>query len=269
MFSGFLGFLYAADKWTDGKSRSHAVTEKIMPTGGTMEKLLIKGGKMLNVAISGEMENQFERYREMLLSWNEKMNLTAISEPDEVTVKHFLDSIAGQTYIPQDASVIDVGTGAGFPGLPLKIIRGDIRLTLLDSLNKRLVFLQETAEELRLQDIAFVHQRAEDAAHISLYREQFDIAVSRAVAPLNVLLEYCMPFVKIGGCFLAYKGKEAETEAKTAKAALMKTGSKIECVAPVVLPDTSLEHKIIVIRKMTACDKNLPRKAGTPSKKPL
>mgnify|MGYP002797082908 CR=1 FL=1 len=234
-----------------------------------MEDLLIKGGKMLNIPISGEMEGQFKTYREMLLSWNEKMNLTAISEPDEVTVKHFLDSIAGENHIPQGASVIDVGTGAGFPGLPLKIVRKDIRLTLLDSLNKRLVFLQEIARAMQFQDIAFVHQRAEDAGHTAQYREQFDIAVSRAVAPLNVLLEYCMPFVKIGGYFLAYKGKEAEMEAAAAKNALAKTGGKIECIEPVVLPDASLEHKIIVIRKMTACDKNLPRKAGTPSKKPL
>ena len=213
---------------------------------------------------------QFDTYAQLLVEWNEKMNLTAITEPEEIVTKHFVDSLYGIPYIPQNASLVDVGTGAGFPGVPLKIARPDISLTLLDSLNKRLTFLDAVAEALTLTDTETVHLRAEEgASHGSFYREEFDVATSRAVAQLNVLAEYCLPYVKVGGVFLAYKGGDVAEEVKNAKNAIRTLGGDTEDIVPYTIPGTDITHSLVVIRKMNPTISMYPRQQGRISKKPL
>ena len=213
---------------------------------------------------------QFNRYAELLLSWNEKMNLTAITEPDEIISKHFADSLYGLPYLSAGDRIIDVGTGAGFPGIPLKIARPDLSLTLLDSLNKRLTFLQEVVSSLKLSDVKTVHARAEEGAKKpSPLREQFDAATARAVANLGVLAEYCLPYVKVGGVFLAYKGGEVEDEAKNAKNAIATLGGELSEIAKYTLPDTDITHSVVVIKKIKPTADIYPRQNGKITKKPL
>lgn len=218
-------------------------------------------------------ENQIDslrRYYELLVEWNQKMNLTALTEPEDVALKHFCDSILLLSYadIPLNSSLIDVGTGAGFPSLPIKIVRPDIKLCLLDSLNKRLIFLQEVVNELNLNDVQIVHARAEDGARKKELREKFNFATSRAVAQLNVLSEYCLPYVKVGGAFIAMKGKYSEEEISNSKNAIKLLGGKIEKVDTYNLIDSS-ERTIISIKKNNATDKSYPRTSAKIKSKPL
>ncbi len=214
---------------------------------------------------------QFNRYYELLVEWNEKINLTAITEPKDVAIKHMIDSITAfdEKLFRAGATVIDVGTGAGFPGLPLKIFCPEIKLTLMDSLNKRIKFLQTVVAELELKDVECVHARAEEGARNKKYREAFDIAVSRAVARLPILCEYCLPFVKKGGHFLALKGMQYGDEAQEAAKAIKVMGGSQTDVRPVKLPEIDDKRAVIDITKGMPTPKAYPRKAGTPVKNPI
>ncbi|MBP2655677.1 MAG: rsmG [Firmicutes bacterium] len=213
----------------------------------------------------------FRLYQELLLSWNEKVNLTAITKPEEVAVKHIIDSLAcyNESVFFDGATIVDVGTGAGFPGLPLKIFRPELKVTLLDSLNKRLVFLQEVVDRLGLKDIKIVHSRAEDAGRKKGGREQYNVAVSRAVARLNVLAEYCLPFVCPGGYFVALKGAQYRDEITEAKNAVTVLGGQVQEVKPIVLPGISDSRAIIYISKVSSTPALYPRRPGTVEKNPL
>ena len=221
--------------------------------------------------LTDEQIKAYTLYYELLIDWNERMNLTAITEPEQVAVKHMIDSLScwQEDIFKKGASVIDVGTGAGFPGLPLKIFRDDIDLTLLDSLKKRVNFLQEVINALQLKNAAAIHSRAEEGARNKLYREGFDIAVSRAVARLPVLCEYCLPFVKVGGYFVALKGMQYKEEEDEAKKAVFLLGGRIERVVPVKLPGIDDSRAVIYIKKVQKTPSQYPRKAGTPEKNPL
>lgn len=222
------------------------------------------------ITLTDEQICSLNRYYELLIEWNQKMNLTALTEPHDVALKHFCDSILLLNYvdIPQGSSLIDVGTGAGFPSIPIKIVRPDIELCLLDSLNKRLVFLSDVVLELNLSDVAIVHARAEDEAKNKNMRESFDFATSRAVAQLNVLSEYCLPYVKVGGAFLAMKGKYSEEEISAAKSAIKTLGGKTVKVDTYNLADTS-ERTIINIKKISQTDKRYPRTSAKIKSKAL
>lgn len=232
---------------------------------------LAKAAAEYGINLSTTQMEQYNRYFELLVEWNEKINLTAITEPKEVAIKHMIDSITAydENLFKDGTTVIDVGTGAGFPGLPLKIFCPEIKLTLMDSLNKRIKFLQTVVEELGLKDVECVHARAEEGARNKKYRESFDIAVSRAVARLPILCEYCLPFVKKGGHFIALKGMQYHDEAEeAAKAIKVMGGSKTE-IRPVKLPELDDKRAVITITKTMPTPKAYPRKAGTPTKNPI
>lgn len=203
---------------------------------------------------------EFEVYREKLLEWNEKTNLTAITDPEEIRVKHFEDSLTclNSGYIKDGDFVIDVGTGAGFPGLPIKIVNRSIRLTLMDGLNKRLVFLNDLTKELGI-NATLIHMRAEDAGKNNEYRERYDVAVSRAVANLRTLCEYCLPLVKLNGYFLAMKGKDCQEEIDNAKDLIETLGGQIKEVQMHTLSDKEITHSIIVIEKVKRTSAKYPR----------
>lgn len=223
------------------------------------------------IPFSSEQQEQFVTYYKMLIEKNKVMNLTAITEFDEVLDKHFLDSIALARYVDltKSISLIDLGTGAGFPGMPLKIMFPNLKVTLADSLNKRIVFLDEVIGELGLTDIQTVHARAEDLAHNSDYREQYDYCVSRAVANLSSLSEYCLPFVRIGGTFISYKSGEIEEELAAAKKAIFLLGGQFDQVIPFQLDGTDFGRSFVLINKDKKTAKTYPRKSGMPTKKPL
>ena len=213
------------------------------------------------------MKPKFKKYMDLLLEWNEKINLTAITEPKEVEIKHFEDSLTclKSGYIKDGDKVVDVGTGAGFPGLPIKIENNNVRLTLMDSLNKRINFLKEVSSQLNL-DTECIHIRAEEAGKNKMYREQFDVSVSRAVARLCVLAEYCLPLVKVGGYMLAMKGKEIEEELEQAKPLIKALGGKVREVQLHTLSDEEITHSIVVIEKTCNTPVKYPRngkKVGT------
>ena len=214
---------------------------------------------------------QFDTYYKLLIEWNEKINLTAITEEQDVAYKHFIDclSIFKTDIIADGAKIIDVGTGAGFPGLPMKIYNNTLDVTLVDSLNKRLNFLQEVTTTLGLNDITCVHGRAEDLGHDKKYREKYDICASRAVANLATLCELCLPFVKVGGYLAALKGPKAEEEIEQAQKALKLLGGKVEKVIKYSIADTDYDHNIVLIKKISAVSPKYPRKAPKPSKEPL
>lgn len=214
-------------------------------------------------------KERFAKYNDLLVEWNEKMNLTALTQPRDVAVKHFIDSLTVLQYaeLPQGASLIDVGTGAGFPGLALKIARPDIRLTLLDSLQKRLVFLEAVCEALELDGVETVHSRAEDGARGEL-RESFDFSAARAVAPLNVLCEYCLPYVKVGGRFLAMKGKTAQEELQQAQNAITQLGGSVKEEHYFSLGEAG-ERGIVVIEKIAETPEKFPRNSKQIKKNPL
>lgn len=230
---------------------------------------LIEQAKQIGVKIRPDQAEKFQTYLELLLEWNEKINLTAITDPEEIVEKHFVDSLTllNNCKIKQGAKVIDVGTGAGFPGIPLKIMRPDIKLTLLDSLNKRLNFLKEVCSVLDLE-AEFLHKRAEEAGLNHPMRESYDVATARAVASLNVLSEYCLPLVKMKGFFLAMKGPGAEDELQGAEKALdILGGTDVKCIS-LSLP-TAGERTIVQIQKKAFTPKGYPRHGGTISKHPL
>lgn len=227
------------------------------------------GLKNLDIALSDNQIEQFMKYYEMLIEKNKVMNLTAITEFDEVIEKHFLDSISLIQCIDlnQNYKVLDLGTGAGFPGIPLKIAFPELQITLADSLNKRILFLQEVIDALELKNIEAVHSRAEDLAKNKEYREKYDLVVSRAVANLSTLSEYCVPFVKEGGQFISYKSGEIEEELETSKPAIKILGGKISKVFHFSLGEQN--RSFVIIDKIKATPKKYPRKAGLPSKEPL
>lgn len=218
----------------------------------------------------GQVE-ELTTYFELLVEWNEKVNLTAITAPQDVAVKHMIDSLS--CYDPlifkKEAKIIDVGTGAGFPGLPLKIFRPDLKLTLFDSLNKRIKFLQAVASAIGITDINFVHSRAEDGGKNKQLREQYDIAVSRAVARLNVLCEWCMPFVAVGGFFIALKGSQYSLEVEEARGALKALGGEIVKVENIKLPGLDDVRAVIYIKKVKKTPLAYPRRPGIAEKNPL
>ena len=237
-----------------------------------MKKLCEYVENTLGISLTEMQVEQFEKYYEMLIEKNKVMNLTAITERDEVVLKHFIDSVAlAQVYNLKDKSysVIDVGTGAGFPGIPLKIVFPQLKITLFDSLNKRVKFLQEVIDELGLEDITAIHGRAEEGGRNKDMREQFDIVVSRAVANMAVLSEYCIPFVKQGGYFIPYKTGKIEEELAQGKKAISILGGKYEKTEKLMLPDSDIGRSFIFIKKVKPTPKAYPRKAGTASKQPL
>lgn len=217
--------------------------------------------------LSKEQLEIFKVYYKSLIEWNEKINLTAITDESEVITKHFADSLSILKYIKNNSKVIDVGTGAGFPGIPLKIANESLNITLLDSLNKRVLFLDEVIKELNLKDINTIHGRAEEVAHDKDHREQYDIAVCRAVAKLNVLAEYMLPYLKVGGTFICMKGPNINEEIDSSMKAIKLLGGKIEKVESFELEEN--QRNIIIIKKEKNSPKNFPRKAGTPSKSPI
>ena len=225
--------------------------------------------KKISLELTEKQLEQFRVYYEMLVEKNKVMNLTGITEWDEVLEKHFLDSISliRVVDLQQELSVMDMGTGAGFPGIPLKIAFPNLKVTLADSLNKRVNFLQEVIDALELENIEAVHGRAEDLARDKKYREQYDLSVSRAVANLSTLSEYCLPFVKIGGQFISYKSGEVEGEVAGSKSAVFLLGGKVKDVVKFELGESG--RSFVVIDKVKGTPKTYPRKAGTPAKKPL
>ncbi|MDY4839496.1 MAG: 16S rRNA (guanine(527)-N(7))-methyltransferase RsmG [Lachnospiraceae bacterium] len=227
--------------------------------------------KKWNLVLTEEQKNQFLTYYEMLVEKNKVMNLTSVTEFNEVVEKHFLDSISLWTIedLSQRKKVLDLGTGAGFPGIPLKIMFSELEITLADSLNKRILFLQEVIDALKLQNISAIHGRAEEMAKQENFRESYDLCVSRAVANLSTLSEYCLPFVRIGGKFISYKSGEIEEEQKNAKNAVFLLGGKIEKIHKFELDGTELKRSFVVIDKVKKTPKLYPRKAGTPAKNPL
>jgi len=228
---------------------------------------LIEKANCIGIEISQENAKQFYKYMKLLLEWNEKMNLTAITDPEEIILKHFVDSLTIMPYLSNANTILDVGTGAGFPGLPLKILEDNKEFTLLDSLNKRIIFLQNVISELELKNVQAIHGRAEE--YISQKRESYDIVTSRAVAKLNVLIEYMLPFVKVGGRCICMKSFEIEGELKEAKKAIEILGGKIEKVDEITLPTTDIKRKIVIIKKIKNTPNKYPRKAGTPAKEPI
>lgn len=234
-----------------------------------LKEILIKGAVHYGKEVSDIQAEQFDSYMKLLQEWNKKINLTAIEEDREIIIKHFIDSLSIAPYIEdKNIKIIDVGTGAGFPGIPLKIVNGNISVILLDSLDKRIKFLNEVINSLNISGINAVHGRAEDMGVNPVYREKYDIAVARAVASLPVLLEYCLPFVKINGIFIAMKGSNTEEFTNCSKA-LDILGGKIEKIEKMELPDTNIERNVIVVRKFRQTPTKYPRKAGRPSKEPL
>lgn len=229
----------------------------------------IEEANKISITFTDTQLEQFRMYYEMLVEKNKVMNLTGITEWNEVLEKHFLDSISLIRAIDlnQELTVMDMGTGAGFPGIPLKIAFPKLKVTLADSLNKRVLFLQEVIDSLKLEGIEAIHGRAEDLARDKKYREQYDLAVSRAVANLSTLSEYCLPFVKIGGKFISYKSGEIEEEVSSSKSAVFLLGGKIINSVKFELGESG--RSFIVIDKVNGTPKSYPRKAGTPSKKPL
>lgn len=234
---------------------------------------LQKQAQEIGIMLTEKQIAQFQTYYDRLIETNKVMNLTAITELEEVISKHFIDSLLLIQVYPdiagQKLKVLDLGTGAGFPGIPLKIAFPSLQITLMDSLNKRVKFLKSVIDELKLCDIEAVHSRAEEAARNTTYREQFDLCVSRAVANLATLSEYTLPFVKIGGMCIPYKAAGVEEEVDTAKKAIQILGGKLTTVKKVALPETEIERSFILIDKVKKTPKTYPRKPGTASKEPI
>ena len=233
------------------------------------KELMKENLKQLNIELSDLQLEQFYNYMNILLEWNKFMNLTGITEREEVITKHFIDSLTVLDKIDKEATVIDVGTGAGFPGIPIKIAFPDTKVVLLDSLNKRIKFLNEVIEKLELKKIETIHGRAEEYGKNKNHREKYDIAIARAVAPLNVLLEYLMPFVKVNGKCLCMKGSSSEEEIENSENAIKVLGGELIKTEDFYIPNTDMKRRIVQINKFKGTNNKYPRKAGTPSKEPL
>ena len=234
-----------------------------------MKQLLLDGAKELGINLTETQLNQFIMYKSLLQEWNEKMNLTAIIEPEEIILKHFIDSITILKQIKDGETLVDVGTGAGFPGIPLSIMNSTLKITLVDSLNKRLIFLQEVINQLNLENVEIVHARAEEFGQNKKYREKFDIATSRAVANLSTLSEYLIPLVKIDGKVISMKASAAQEEINEAKNAIKILGGKIEKIDEFNLPQSDIGRTVIVMKKEKKTPSKYPRKPGIPSKEPI
>lgn len=223
----------------------------------------------IDLELTDEQIKNFYDFMNLLIEKNKVMNLTGITEPKEVILKHFIDSLTALKYIDKNNSVIDVGTGAGFPGLPLEMADNSLEITLLDSLNKRINFLNEVIEHTDLDKIKTIHGRAEDFGKNTEYREKYDISISRAVAPLNILLEYMLPFVRIGGKCICMKGSNCDDEIENAKNVIKTLGGEIEKIEKFTLPNSDNHRTILIIKKVKKTDRQYPRNAGIPTKKPL
>ena len=235
----------------------------------TFNEGLLEKASTMGVRFSVEQMDKFYKYMNLLIEWNEKINLTAIIEPNEIILKHIIDSITILKDIKDNSTVVDVGTGAGFPGIPLSIMNPTLKITLVDSLNKRLIFLQEVINELDLQNVELVHARAEEFGRNKKYREKFDIATSRAVANLATLSEYLLPLVKINGKAISMKAGNASQEIEGAKKAIKTLGGNINNIEEFNLPQSDIGRTIIIIDKIKETPGKYPRKPGTPSKEPI
>ncbi|NLY09113.1 MAG: 16S rRNA (guanine(527)-N(7))-methyltransferase RsmG [Tissierellia bacterium] len=234
-------------------------------------KWLKEGLELWDIELSPTQEKEFESYRDMILEWNEKFNITSLTEEKDMEIKHFLDSISPLLLkeLETTSSVLDMGTGGGFPGIPLKIMKPEWKMVLADSLNKRIKFLQEVISELKLKDIEAVHGRAEEMARKSEFREKFDMVISRAVAPLPTLAEYCIPFVKVGGFFIAMKGSAAEEELEQAEKAIKILGGKYVRKETINIPHLDWQPQLLIIKKVEKTHSKYPRGGGKPRTKPL
>lgn len=232
-------------------------------------ELMISYAKEMSLMFTEEQLNQFYKYMNLLIEWNNKINLTAIVKPEEIILKHFIDSLTINSYIDKNQVLVDVGTGAGFPGVPIKIYRPDLKVVLVDSLNKRINFLEEVITQLRLEKIETVHSRIEDFGKDNKYRESFDIVTARAVANLSVLSEYLLPLTKVGGKCICMKGSEISEECDNGKRAIDILGGKILKIDNFQLPSSDISRNIIVLRKTNKTPSKYPRKAGVPNKEPL
>jgi len=233
------------------------------------ESLLASGAHDLGIDLSPDQIDRFSRYADRLIEWNARFNLTAITEPREIVIKHFLDSLSAARSVPPAARVIDVGAGAGFPGLPIKIARPAVSLTLLEATRKKCEFLRAMIDELHLTNMLVVNARAEDAAHNPAHRESYDVAIARAVAELPTLIEYLLPFVRIGGVAVAQKAKEAVNDVQHAEFAMTTLGGRLRDIVSVSVPELNEARYLFVIEKTAATPEKYPRRAGMPAKKPL
>ena len=231
--------------------------------------LMIDYGKEIDIVFTEEQLEQFYKYMNLLIEWNEKINLTAIIEPKEIILKHFIDSLTILKYVNDNEKMLDVGTGAGFPGIPIKIMNENIEITLLDSLNKRINFLNEVINKLKLKNISAIHSRVEDYGKNNKYREKYDIVTSRAVANLATLSEYMLPMLKIKGKSICMKGSDIKEEVKNSKRAIDILGGEIVNIEELVLPKSDNRRNLIIIEKKKNTPLKYPRKAGIPSKEPL
>ncbi len=230
-----------------------------------MDREILRNGLFtLGYEITKNQEDNLSIYSDLLVEWNKKMNLTAVTDPAEISVKHFLDSIIPIIVIPPDRNkkVIDVGTGAGFPGMPIKIVREDLEFTFMDSLNKRINFLKEVAQNINIEKAEFIHSRAEEAGKDKKYRSKYDYAVSRAVAPLKILSEYCIPFLSLGGIFMAFKSYDIDDEISEAKSMIGNLGGQIKEIKEIKIPYSDIVRKIVLIEKVKETPAQFPRRAN-------
>ena len=235
-----------------------------------IEELLAESCKKINIELTEKQIKQFMDYKDMLLEWNEKFNLTAITDEREIILKHFVDCLAISAGAElAGKKIIDVGTGAGFPGVPVKIAFPDTQMTLLDSLNKRITFLEELKNKLGLENVTCIHSRAEDGGADKNLREGFDLCISRAVANLAVLSEYCLPFVKVGGCFISMKGPDVKDELNESEKAIKVLGGEVKEIKLINIPETDINHSLIIIKKIKPTPSKYPRKAGKAKKEPI
>ena len=233
------------------------------------EKIFMEEAQKINIELDKNQIEKFYKYMDLLIEWNEKINLTAITNRKDILVKHFIDSLTIQRYLGDAVNIIDVGTGAGFPGIPIKIVNPNLKVVLVDSLNKRINFLQEVIKQLNLDNIEVIHARAEDLGQNKKYRETFDIVTSRAVANMSVLSEYLLPLARVNGKCICMKGSDIEEELENSKYAINLLGGKIEKVDKFELSNERIGRNIIIVKKLKNTPNSYPRKAGTPAKKPL
>ena len=234
-------------------------------------EILASGASELGITLSDRQLDMFDRFTELLIEWNQKFNLTRITDPVEIAVKHHLDSLSLLKFVevPADSSIIDVGTGAGFPAIPLKIVLPEIKVVMLDSVRKKLSFIEAVIADLGLHDAKVIHSRAEDLGREKTQRDKYDFAVSRAVAKLSVLAEFCIPFCRLGGRFVAYKGPDADEEVAKSLKAISLLGGDLEHVHRFTLPHSDQQRTLVVVKKNRSTPRLYPRKAGIPEQKPL